>query len=128
MSERLSNRWSMPPGPRLAYDREALARPANNQTANSGNQNSARDRELIDRLAAELEIDPASLSKVRTTESLAPENEDLFDRLVGELNDARARRRVNHRRAAVAFRPGFAARPGFQGKHVRFGTGNALLG
>jgi len=91
MSERLSNRWSAPPGPRLAYDREALARPANNQTANSGNQNSARDRELIDRLAAELEIDPASLSKVRTTESLAPENEDLFDRLVAELNDARAR-------------------------------------
>ena len=90
----MSNRWSAPPGPRLAYKREAIAKQARPQaTTNPSNPNSDRDREIIDRLAAELEIDPASLSKVRTTESIAPENgdRDLFDRLVAELNDARAR-------------------------------------
>ena len=111
----MSNRWSAPPGPRLAFDNDAIPpRTSKPQAAtNLGNQNSERDRQLIDRLAADLDIDPASFNPGRMTERLTPKNfapedfasktfapetlapengdNDYVDRLVAELNDAKAR-------------------------------------
>src|SRR4051794_33165917 len=95
MSERLSKRWFAPPRPRLAYDNDVIPARAGERpaAASPANHSSYCDQDLIDRLAADLQIDPATVSRARATGTAAQDNGDraFVESLVAELNDARAR-------------------------------------
>jgi hypothetical protein len=95
MSERASDRWPAPPrGPRLAFDNDTSVTRASTQPAAATDPvNHDRDRDIIDRLAAELERGAALSSNGRAREPVTPQNEDrdFIDGLITELNNARAR-------------------------------------
>src|SRR5262249_15049984 len=97
MSERQGEPWSASPRPRLAYDSTATSAPASKWrlTASQVSQNEARDRDLIDRLAAALEVDSIALNEGRAATVAMRQNEDRdrdpIDMLIVELDEAHAR-------------------------------------